>query len=78
MMRSLAAGTLAIHRSRKETVRMEWIILIVLIVLLLAAVGPRAGYYGTASPLWDVLSAIIAIALIVWLLDLLGVINVIG
>jgi hypothetical protein len=57
---------------------MEWIILIVLIVLLLAAVGPRAGYYGTASPLWDVLSAIIAIALIVWLLDLLGIINVIG
>jgi hypothetical protein len=57
---------------------MEWIILIVLIVLLLAAVGPRAGYYGTASPLWDVLSAIVAIAVIVWLLDLLGVINVIG
>ena len=57
---------------------MEWIILIVLIVLLLGAVGPRAGYYGTASPLWDVLSAIIAIALIVWLLDLLGAINVIG
>jgi hypothetical protein len=77
-MRSLAAGTLAIHRSRKETVRMEWIILIVLVVLLLGAVGPRAGYYGTASPIWDVLSLIIGIALIVWLLDLLGVINVIG
>ncbi len=57
---------------------MEWIILIVLIILLLGAVGPRAGYYGTASPLWDVLSLIIAIALIVWLLDLFGVINVIG
>ena len=57
---------------------MEWIILIVLVVLLLGAVGPRAGYYGTANPIWDVLSLIIGIALIVWLLDLLGVINVIG
>ena len=57
---------------------MEWVILIVLIVLLLGAAGPRAGYYGTASSLWDVLSAIIAIALIVWVLDLLGVINVFG
>ena len=57
---------------------MEWIILIVLVVLLLAAVGPRAGYYGTASPIWDVLSLIVGIALIVWLLDLLGIINVIG
>jgi hypothetical protein len=57
---------------------MEWIILIVLVVLLLAAVGPRAGYYGTASPVWDVLSLIVGIVLIVWLLDLLGIINVIG
>jgi hypothetical protein len=57
---------------------MEWIIVIVLVVLLLAAVGPRAGYYGTASPVWDVLSLIVGIALIVWLLDLLGIINVIG
>lgn len=57
---------------------MEWIILVVLIVLLLAAVGPRAGYYGTASPLFDVLSLIIVIALILWLLDLFGVINVFG
>ena len=57
---------------------MEWIILIVLVLLLLAAVGPRAGYYGTASPLYDVLSLIILIAVVVWLLDLLGVINVFG
>lgn len=57
---------------------MEWIILIVLVILLLGAIGPRAGYYGTASPLFDVLSLVIAIALIVWLLDLFGVINVIG
>ena len=57
---------------------MEWIILVVLIVLLLAAVGPRAGYYGTASPLFDVLSLIIVIGLILWLLDLFGVINVFG
>jgi hypothetical protein len=54
----------------------EWIILIVLIVLLLGAVGPRAGYYGTASPVWDVLSLIIFIAVVVWLLDLLGIIAV--
>jgi hypothetical protein len=54
----------------------EWIILIVLIVLLLAAVGPRAGYYGTVSPLWDVLSFIIFIAVVIWLLDLLGIIAV--
>jgi hypothetical protein len=54
----------------------EWIILIVLIVLLLGAFGPRAGYYGTASPVWDVLSLIIFIAVVVWLLDLLGIIAV--
>ncbi len=57
---------------------MEWIILIVLIVLLLAAVGPRAGYYGTASPIFDVLSLLILIGLVVWLLDLFGVINIFG
>jgi len=44
---------------------MEWIIVIVLVLLLLAAVGPRAGYYGTASPLYDVLSLLILIGLIV-------------
>jgi hypothetical protein len=57
---------------------MEWIILIVLVVLLLAAIGPRAGYYGTANPIWDVLSLILVIGLILWLLDLFGVINVFG
>ncbi|HSK93360.1 MAG TPA: hypothetical protein VLA76_04805 [Candidatus Angelobacter sp.] len=57
---------------------MDWIIVIVLIVLLLAAIGPRAGYYGTASPLYDVLSLLILIGLIVFVLDLLGVINVFG
>jgi hypothetical protein len=56
----------------------EWIILIILVVLLLAAVGPRAGYYGTASPVLDVLSLLIVIGLILWILDLLGIINVFG
>ena len=53
---------------------MEWIILIVLVILLLGAVGPRAGWYGAAGVLWDVLSLIIVIALIVWILSLFGVI----
>jgi hypothetical protein len=69
---------LASAQARTGDRPVEWVILIVLVVLLLAALGPRGGYYGTASPLWDVLSLIIGIALIVWLLDLLGVINVIG
>jgi hypothetical protein len=56
----------------------EWIILIVLVVVLLAAVGPRAGYYGTASPVYDVLSLLILIGLVVFVLDLLGVIEVFG
>jgi hypothetical protein len=57
---------------------MEWIIVVVLVLVLLAAIGPRAGYYGTASPLYDVLSLLILIALIVFVLDLLGVIEVFG
>jgi hypothetical protein len=57
---------------------MEWIILIVIVVLLLAALGPRAGFYGAASAMWDVISLILVIALIVWLLDLFGVIEVFG
>jgi hypothetical protein len=56
----------------------EWIIVIVLIVLLLAAVGPRAGYYGTASPIYDVLSLLILIGLVVFILDLFGIIEVFG
>lgn len=52
---------------------MDWIIIIVLVVLLLAAVGPRAGFYGTAGALWDVLSLIVVIILVVWILRLLGV-----
>ena len=57
---------------------MEWIIVIVLVLVLLAAIGPRAGYYGTASPLYDILSLLIFIALVVFVLDLLGVIEVFG
>lgn len=57
---------------------MDWIIIIVLVVLLLAALGPRAGWYGTASGLYDIVALILLIALVVWLLDLFGVINVFG
>ena len=52
---------------------LEWIIVIVLVLLLLGAVGPRAGWYGAASGLWDILSLIIVIALVLWLLNVLGV-----
>ena len=52
---------------------MDIIILVVLIVLLLAAFGPRAGWYGAAGAIWDILALIIGIVLIVWILRLLGV-----
>ena len=52
---------------------MDIIILVVLIVLLLAAFGPRAGWYGTGGALWDILGMIVAIVLIVWILRLLGI-----
>ena len=52
---------------------MDIIILVVLIVLLLAAIGPRAGWYGTGGVLFDVLGLIVAIVLVVWILRLLGI-----
>jgi hypothetical protein len=52
----------------------EWIILIVLLVLLLGAIGPRAGWYGAAGALWDVLSLIIFVALLIWILTLFDII----
>lgn len=52
---------------------MDLIIVIVLVVLLLAAISPRAGWYGTSSALWDILSLIIFIAILVFVLRLLGV-----
>jgi len=42
------------------------------------AVGPRAGYYGTASPIYDVLRLLILVGLVLFVLDLLGVIEVFG
>jgi hypothetical protein len=57
---------------------LDWIIIIVLVVLLLAALGPRAGWYGTASGLYDVVALILLILVVVWLLELFGVINVFG
>ena len=57
---------------------MDWIIIIVLVVLLLAALGPRAGWYGTASGLYDVVALILLVLLVIWLLELFGVINVFG
>lgn len=65
-------------RKLKEATHMEWIIVIVLIVLLLASVGPRAGYYGTSSPVFDVLSLLILIGLVLFVLDLFGIIEVFG
>lgn len=52
---------------------MDLIIIIVLVLLLLGAFGPRAGWYGAASALWDILTLIIFIVLVVWLLRVLGV-----
>jgi hypothetical protein len=52
---------------------MEWLVLIIVVVLLLAAIGPRAGFYGTAGILWDLISLVLVIILIFWLLRLFGV-----
>ena len=52
---------------------MEWIVLIVLVILLLGAFGPRAGFYGTVNPLWDIIGLIILILVVVWILRLLGI-----
>ena len=52
---------------------MDLIIIIVLVLLLLGAVGPRAGWYGTTSGLFDLLALIVAIILVVWILRYLGV-----
>jgi hypothetical protein len=52
---------------------MDWVIIIVLVILLIAALGPRAGFYGTGGIVWDILSLIILIALVVFLLRLFGV-----
>jgi hypothetical protein len=67
-----------IRSSGRKEGAMEWIIVIVLVLVLLAAIGPRAGYYGTASPLYDVLSLLIFVGLLLFVLDLLGVIEVFG
>ncbi len=57
----------------QEETGMEWIIIIVLVIVLLAALGPRAGFYGTAGAIWDILALMILIALVVFLLRALGV-----
>ena len=72
-----ASKTLALEL-HEEPRTMEWIIVIVLVVLLLAAVGPRAGWYGAASGMFDILSLLVLIALVIWLLDVFGVIQVFG
>jgi hypothetical protein len=59
----------------KEVWDLDLIIIIVLVVLLLGALGPRAGWYGAANVIWDILALIIFIALVVWLLRLLEVIT---
>jgi hypothetical protein len=55
---------------------LDWIIIIILVVLLLAALGPRAGWYGTTSGLYDIVSLILLVVLVFWLLEVLGVVNV--
>lgn len=50
-----------------------WIIIIVLVVLLIAAIGPRAGFYGTGGAVWDILALIILVALVLFLLRAFGV-----
>jgi len=50
-----------------------WIIIIVLVVLLIAALGPRAGFYGTGGGIWDILALILLIALVVFLLRAFGI-----
>jgi hypothetical protein len=52
---------------------MEWIVIIVLIVLLLGAFGPRAGWYGSANVVWDILGLILLLFLVYWFLRILGV-----
>lgn len=50
-----------------------WIIIIVLVVLVIAALGPRAGLYGTGGGIWDILALILLIALVVFLLRAFGI-----
>jgi hypothetical protein len=52
---------------------MDWLVIIIVVVLLLGALGPRAGWYGTAGMLWDLVSLILVIILVVWLLRLFGI-----
>lgn len=54
---------------------MEWIVVIILVVLLLAAVGPRAGWYGAAGAVWDIIALVLGIILLIWLLRLLGILS---
>ena len=55
---------------------MDWIIIIILVVLLLAALGPRAGWYGTSSGLYDIVALILLVVLVFWLLEVRGVVTV--
>jgi hypothetical protein len=52
---------------------MEWLLVIVLVVLLLGATGPRAGWYGTTNVVWDLLGLIVLVILVIWILRILGV-----
>lgn len=57
----------------REASKLELLIVIVVILLLLGSFGPRAGWYGTTGMLWDVVSLILFVVLIVVVLQLLGV-----
>ncbi len=71
--RCSASGQAFAYPHIKECGIVEWIIVIVLVVLLLGALGPRAGWYGVAGGLWDILTLIVAVVLLIWILRLLGV-----
>jgi hypothetical protein len=48
---------------------LELVVLIVLVLLLLGAFGPRAGWYGTANPVWDVLGLVILVIVVIWIVN---------
>jgi hypothetical protein len=54
---------------------MEILILVVLVLFVLGAHGPRRGWYGSPSGVWDILSLLLLLVLIWWLLRLAGVVS---
>ena len=38
-----------------------------------SAFAPRAGVYGTVSPVWDILGLILLVIVVIWLLRIFGI-----